>query len=130
MNLVQVGASAEAFGHPSECSEPAIGEVQSISPNNITFFPEEGATGELASVSTADIHFDSHAHEYTAPPDGSGCTSFSSHDIDPDDAVLPQITVNGSKVYTDNNPVFTDPESGGDINITESIPNITVNYGT
>jgi len=130
MNLVQIGASAEAFGHPSQCSEPAVGEVQSTSSNNITFSPDSGTIGELASVDTADIHFDSHAHNYIAPPIGPGCTSFSSHDVDPDDAVLPQITVNGSKVYTDNNPVTTDPESGGDINITESIPNITVNYGT
>lgn len=130
MSLVIVGAAAEAFGHPSECSEPAIGEVQSTSSNNITFSTEGATAGELASVGTADIHFDSHAHNYIAPPIGPGCTSFSSHDIDPDDAALPQITVNETKVYTDNNPVATDPDSGGDVNITEGIPNVTVNYGT
>jgi len=130
MNFVQVGATVEAFGHPSNCSEPAIGEVQSTSSSNIIFSPDGGLTSELASVDTADIHFDSHAHDYIAPSIGPGCTSFSSHDIDPDDAVLPQITINGAKVYTDNNPVASDPDSGGDVNITESIPNVKVNYGT
>jgi hypothetical protein len=49
-----------------------------------------------------------------------GCTSSFSHDIDPDDDILPEIRVNGSKVYTnDRNPVTTDPGSGGDINIIE-----------
>lgn len=114
MNLVTIGASCEAFGHPTECVEPVIGEVQSTGSHNITNTNANGETAEIATVATANLHFDSHAHTY----DGSSCIDNQSHDVDPDSGSMPNIRVNGSQVYVKDNGVTTDPVTGGDIDIT------------
>jgi len=117
MILVTIGTEAEAEGHPSACGEVVTGEVQGTGVSSLTVSRAGEATAPVATVDTADIHFEPHDHEFIPLP-GPGCTSSSSHDVDPDDNVLPEIRVNGSKVYTnDSNPVTTDPESGGNINI-------------
>ena len=117
MIFVTIGTEAEAEGHPSDCEEVVTGEVQGSGVTSFTVSRVGEETAPVATVDTADIHFDSHAHEYVPPP-GPGCTSSSSHDVDPDDNIMREIRVNGSKVYTnDRNPVTTDPESGGNINI-------------
>jgi len=123
MTLVTVGARCEASGHPSECQEPAIGEVIQTSSTNITNTTAGGETAEIATVSTADIHFDSHAHNYSTL---LGCHDNQSHTLDPESSMLPNITINGSQVYVVDNPVATDPGSGGDISITDpgSINNV------
>lgn len=124
MTFVTIGATCEAYGHPTECDEPAIGSVIQTSSHGIINTNESGETKEIATVDTADISFDSHSHNYSAI---SGCGDNKSHTIDPDAAKLPSITINGSQVYVMDNPVATDPASGGDVVIadTGSINNVT-----
>ncbi len=37
MSFAMIGAPCEAAGHPSDCQEPAVGEVKQTSSHNITF---------------------------------------------------------------------------------------------
>lgn len=116
MTLVTVGAVCEADGHPSQCEEPVIGEVVQTSSNNISNTTASGETAQIATVDTADIVFDSHSHNYSSL---LGCHDNQSHTLDPESSTLPNITVNGSQMYVVNNPVATDPGSGGDVTITD-----------
>lgn len=109
-----IGSSAEAGGHPSDCTETVSGTVQSTSSTSVSV---NGT--EVASTATADIHFDTHSHEYSGDP--PSCKDDQSHDIDPDDpgpGLSDSVTINGNPVYLKADAVTTDPGSGGDVNIT------------
>lgn len=112
--IALVGALCEAFGHPSSCTEPAPGSVESTSSHGITV-TANGETHEVASIASADIVLPSHAHDYT---DAEGCHQNESHAIDPTGE--PSITINGSPVYKVDNSVTTDPITGGDVDITNN----------
>ena len=114
MNFAMIGAPCEAAGHPSDCQEPAVGEVKQTSSHNITFTDASGDTKEVATEATADIHFDSHAHDYS---ELEGCHDNQSHDIDPDTDKMSPITINGSQIYLVDTAVTSDPGSGGDVEI-------------
>ena len=109
--LALVGSSAEAYDHPSDCEEPVAGTVVST---DGCFVTVNGT--EVATTQTADIHFDSHSHDYTVL---EGCHQDESHDIDPDEGST-MITVNGSPAYLTKDRVTTDPESDGDVDIIDS----------
>jgi hypothetical protein len=110
-----IGADAEASGHPTECEEPALGEVSSTSSTGISI-TVGGQSAELASIDSADISFDSHAHDYTSE---DGCHELSSHSLDPDSGE-PSITINGSPIYVISGGVTADPITGGDVDITSN----------
>lgn len=118
-----IGSSCEAYGHPSECQEPAPGTVTETSASSVSI---DGVS--IGTVSTADMHFNSHAHAYEPDP---GCTSFGSHDIDPDDpgpGTDSSVMINGSPVYVVNTSVTTDPSSGGSVDIIDSGGNSSVSH--
>lgn len=108
--------SAEANGHPTECTEPVDGQVQSTESHSVTITNSAGDSKEIATANSANIHFDSHAHTYDSE---NGCIDNESHDIDPDAAKLSQsVTINGSSVYLKKDAATSDPTSGGDVNFT------------
>jgi hypothetical protein len=108
-----IDATAEAFGHPSECTEPAPGTVVSAGSHGITV-SAGGSTKEVATIAAADISVPSHAHDYTSE---EGCHQNESHTLDPDNGE-PSITINGSPVYLVEDGVTTDPTTGGNVDIT------------
>lgn len=126
--LVLEGAPAKAYGHPTECTEPAPGSVQGTSGQSVSV---NGTP--IATVATADINFNSHAHAYEDTNDdgiADTCTNFQSHSIDPS-TVSQSVTVNGSPAYIDDNaPEATDPGSGGDVEITGTGGNSSVKETT
>lgn len=107
-----IGAGAEAFGHPTSCTEPAPGEIVSTTSNGISV-TVGGVTHEVASISSADISIPSHAHSYSGE---KGCHNKESHAIDPGGES--SITINGSPIYLVEDSVTTDPTSGGAVDIT------------
>lgn len=118
--LAVIDAAVDAFGHPSSCSEPVGGSVESTASHGVTV-TVGGITRELATIASADISLPSHAHEYT-DVDGDGakeCTSFQSHTIDPSTASS-SLTINGSPVYVVADGVATDPTTNGSIDITNN----------
>lgn len=103
--------TAEAFGHPGACTEPAPGSVVDTRDNSITV-TSGGTSKQLACIADNDINFPSHGH---GTSEGS-CTNFQSHDIDPD-VGEPSITINGSPIYRVEDAVTSDPITGGDVNL-------------
>lgn len=115
--LALIGATCEAYGHPTECQEPAPGSVVSTTSHNVTV---NGV--QVATDASADMNFPTHSHDYTVL---DGCHQNSSHTLDP--AVeSSSITINGSPVYITADAVATDPVTGGDINIADSGGNSSV----
>lgn len=108
--------SCEAEGHPTECQEPVSGQVVQDSTHNVTITNASGETKQIASVNSATMQFDSHAHDYDAE---FGCQENASHSIDPSNGVA-TITINGSPVYAFGTDVATDPKSGDAINFTDT----------
>lgn len=115
--------SCEALNHPTECTEPAPGQIQQTAAHGVTITNESGDSQQIATIASADMHFDSHAHDYSSL---QGCHDNQSHDIDPDNGSS-SITINGSPVYLVKDGVTTDPGSGGDVNITQAGINNSVN---
>lgn len=116
-----IGSNADAFGHPTECEEPADGSVSSETSTSVTV---NGS--EIATINTATLSFPSHSHDYS---DIDGCHQNQSHSLDPDDpgpGISTSVTVNGSPVYLTADNVATDPTSGGNIDITNSGGNNSV----
>lgn len=108
--------SAEANGHPTECTEPVDGQVQSTDSHSVTITNSDGDSKEIATADSADIYFDSHAHTYDSI---SGCIDKESHNLDPDAVKRSQsVTINGSSVYLKKDAATTDPTSDGDVNFT------------
>lgn len=116
-NFVLIGASCEAFGHPTECTEPVDGTVDSTSSTSVSI---NGA--DVATVATADLSFDEHSHDYS---DLEGCHDNQSHTLDPE-TVSTSVTINGSPLYIEESGVASDPITGGNINITSSGSNNSV----
>lgn len=111
--FVTIGDEIEAFGHPSQCSEPASGSVESSSGSSLTVTTAADETKEIASLGTATIEVPSHGHD---TDDDDNCTQFESHSVEPND-VLDSVTLNGQKLYKAGENVATDPTSGGKIDI-------------
>lgn len=125
MNLVTVGATCEAEGHPSECTPVVSGTVQETAVASLTINNANGTASAVATTETADLHFDSHSHDY----DGT-CHQDESHDVDPS-VTSSSLTLNkadgtNSPLYIVGDAVGTDPTSGGDINITDAGDNNSV----
>jgi hypothetical protein len=78
------GAPAEAYGHPSVCSEPAPGTVTDTSPVTYNGTP-------IATQQDGTIDFDSHGHSTT---DTGSCTDYQTHSVTPQ-TVSPSVTYNG-----------------------------------
>lgn len=117
--LVLIGANCEAFGHPSECTEPAPGTVDLVDTTTISV---NGTT--IACEENADMHFDSHAHDHSST---EGCHDNQSHDLDPESAKLSSsLTYNGSPLYVKDTSVTTDPGSGGNVDIVDTGGNTSV----
>jgi hypothetical protein len=106
--IALIGASCNAFGHPTECEEPATGIIVSDSSSSVTI---NGTA--VATIATASISFSSHSHDYSSQ---DGCYNKSSHSIDPD-TTTSSITLNQSPLYLAGVGVATDPISGGNVSI-------------
>lgn len=117
-----IDATCEAFGHPSECTEPAPGSVASDAQTNVTV-TVDGTTKEFASIDSASIDIPSHAHDYDST---NGCHDNQSHTLDPDTGE-PSITIDGSPIYTVENSVTSDPVTGGDVDITSNPITTSIN---
>lgn len=110
-----IGSNVEAYGHPSDCEEPAGGSVVSTGSVSVTV---NGT--EIATKPTADINIPSHDHDYDSE---NGCHQSESHTLDPDDpgpGLSDSVTINGNKMYTVNTGVASDPTTGGDIDIIDA----------
>lgn len=105
------GMSAEASGHPTECTEPASGSVNGGA-SSVTVTDSGGNTKALATVADSSVDFPSHSHDYS---ESEGCHDMQSHSIDPD-TVSSSVSVNGSAVYIVGD-VGTDPTTGGTVSI-------------
>ncbi|RKS83328.1 hypothetical protein BDK61_2671 [Haloarcula quadrata] len=103
-----IGAPTEANGHPSACSEPATGSVESTDDAPLSI---EGA--DVATHAAAVMHFPSHGH--ATDPMGN-CIDYQTHDLTPDQDHL--LTVNGEPVMCVDDST-TDPGSGGTATITD-----------
>lgn len=115
--LVVVGASLEAFGHPTECTEPAPGSVTGSSTVSI-----DG--DDVAVKSQASLEFPSHGHDID---DSKDCIDKYSHSFQPDESALSNsVTINGNPAYLDGGTVGTDPGTGGDVNYTDNGGNDSV----
>lgn len=117
------GATAEAVGHPTECTEPAQGSVDSDASTGIIVSVGD-VSRDISTVASSSITFSSHAHAYSTE---DGCHNLSSHSLTADSGDG-SITVNGSPVIGVGNGVTTDPITGGNVNITgnEIQTNITI----
>lgn len=107
-----IGADCEAFGHPTECQEPAPGTVESDNSTGITV-TVNGTTCEIATLDSATMNFPSHAHDHSTL---EGCHQNESHALDPDTGES-TITINGSPIYQIESAVTSDPTTGGDVGI-------------
>lgn len=116
-NFVLIGASCEAFGHPTSCTEPAPGSVVSEATSSVTI---NGTP--VATTGTADLNFPSHAHDYSTL---EGCQNNASHTLDAD-TVSSSVTLNGNPLYIEEDGIATDPITGGNINMTGSGSNSSV----
>lgn len=121
-DLVTLTANCEAFGHPSACTEPAPGDVQEESPASLTLTNAGGTTKQIASVDTADMHFDSHGHD---TDEEGNCIQFETHDVDPS-VTSSSLTLNNSPLYIVGDGVGTDPTTGGDIDIIDAGINVSL----
>lgn len=117
VTLDKNGDSAEALGHPSDCTEPAPGSVGQFNSetNSVTVTNANGDTKRLAARKDANLKFPSHAHDYS---DLEGCHDDASHTLLPTTSKSSSsVTIDGSPVFIVESAVDTDPKSGGDVNI-------------
>lgn len=117
--LALIDASCEASGHPTECEEPATGQISQTNSHNVTV-TVGGTSKEIATVSDSSLSFSSHAHTY----DDESCIDNESHEITGTSSS--NITINGSPVYLVESGVATDPTSGGDVDIVSNPISSTV----
>ncbi|QBI90033.1 hypothetical protein ChaoS9_130 [Halobacterium phage ChaoS9] len=117
-NIALAGAPCEADGHPSECTEPATGTVESTDESLLSV---EGV--DVGTHGTAVLHFPSHAHDYN---EEDGCIALQSHDLTPDQEHL--LTINGASVMLDGDST-TDPGSGGTAEIIDHGGNEVLTVG-
>ncbi|SEH61091.1 hypothetical protein SAMN05192561_11269 [Halopenitus malekzadehii] len=103
-----IDAPCEADGHPSACSEPAAGAVEST---DDALLSVEGA--DVADHATAVMHFADHGH--STDPMGN-CVDYQTHDLTPDQEHI--LMVNGAPVMCVDDST-TDPGSGGTAMLTD-----------
>lgn len=113
--IAVIGATANAYGHPTECEEPASGEIVSTASHGISV-TVNGNTHDVATVGSADVSVTSHAHSHSSE---DGCGDYQSHSVSPDGE--PSITINGSALCEVGNNIATDPSTGGDIDATNPV---------
>lgn len=116
-DVVTLGNTVEAFGHPTNCTEPATGSVsqKGSETNGVTITNASGTTSRLASVADAELVVSSHAHDYSST---EGCHDTASHALSPDSSeVSSSLSIDGSPVMLAGAAVTTDPKSGGDVKI-------------
>jgi len=117
VTLDKDGQSAEALGHPDDCTEPAPGEVSQYQSetNNVTVTNANGDTQRLAARKDANLKFPSHSHDYS---ELEGCHDDASHTLlPPESKVSSSVTIDGSPVFVVGSAVETDPKTGGNVNI-------------
>lgn len=118
-----IDADCDAYGHPTNCTEPAPGTIVQDSSHNVTV-TVSGTTKELATIASATMDFPSHAHDYTTD---DGCHQNESHALDPDASEdSPSLTINGSPVYLVGTGVTTDPTTGGSVDIVSNPISINI----
>jgi len=106
--LLYITQGVEAFGHPSACTEPAPGTVESTGFASVTL-----NGNPLAGGGSDTMEFSSHGHDTDS--DGN-CIDNASHSITTDSSS--SVTVNGSPVGIIGSNV--DPKTGGRIEADES----------
>jgi len=107
--------SCETTGHPEDnCTEPVPGQVVKTSDHNVTVTNAAGETKQLATITSADMFFESHSHDYSAL---QGCHQDESHSLDPDKSKVSSMTINGSPVYLKESAVTSDPITDKAVNL-------------
>jgi hypothetical protein len=117
--IAVIDADCEAFGHPTECEEPAPGYLEKTGGHGITV-TAGGITKEIATKAQSNIRFDSHSHAYN----DSTCEDDAAHDLSYDGE--PTIKINGSSIYLVEDNVTSDPKTGGRVDIVDN-PMATAN---
>lgn len=120
--------SVAAYGHPSDCSEPAPGSVSQYQSetNSVTVNNADGVEERFATLADANLSIPSHAHDYSA---AEGCHDNASHTIlSESDKVSSSVNINGSPVFLEGSSVTTDPKSGGDVEISDGAVNSSVSH--
>lgn len=116
--LVLLGANCEATGHPGECGAVASGTTQDADGDTSV------TINGVPVMTHGDVmHFGSHAHAYEGDP--PACTSYSSHDLTPDQTHA--VTVNGQSIVHVGDST-TDPGSGGTASVVDSGGNSAVTH--
>lgn len=120
--VVLIGASCEATGHPSSCTEPAPGTVENTDGNDTITL-----NGKPLADHGDKMHFPSHAHKYSdINSDGAKeCHDNQSHDLVPDQN--PVISIDGNPVMRVADST-TDPGSGGTAEIKDSGGNSVISH--
>lgn len=127
VTLDVTGQSAEAAGHPTNCTEPAPGEVSQFESetNSVTVTNASGEQERLATLADANLFFPTHAHDYSVD---LGCHDNAEHKLLPKEAdTASSITINGSPVFLTGDGVTTDPKTGGSVNIINAGINNSLN---
>lgn len=124
ISLVTLSADCEAYGHPSDCTEPAPGKVEQQASHSVSVTNSSGETKQLATVASANMNFSTHAH---GTDEDGNCGDDASHTLDPMTVGLSSsVTINGSAVYLQKLGVQSDPKTGDNIDIINSGVNNSV----
>jgi hypothetical protein len=115
--------SCEAFGHPSDCTEPAPGSVSQYQSkiNSIRIITNNNSS-RAATTSDANLNFSSHSHDYSVE---QGCHEDSSHKLIPN-VTSSTVTIDGSPIFVKEYSVQTDPVSNGSVDIKSEEVNKTI----
>ncbi len=119
--------TVNAFGHPSNCTEPALGSVSQYESetNNVTVTNATDSSSRFATRADANLYLPSHAHDHSVL---QGCHEDQSHYLLPDkDSDASSVTVNQSPIFINGDSVTTDPTSGGRVSLTNEV-NESVTY--
>jgi uncharacterized Zn-binding protein involved in type VI secretion len=116
------GSSCESDGHPADCQETVAGTTEdSDGDTSVTI------DGSPITTQADSMAFPSHAHEYVVPDDPEldpYCSSFSSHNLSPDDDH--SLTINGTPVVRKGDTA--DDPGGGTATVTGSGGNGSVTH--
>jgi len=101
-----IGDPCKADGHPSECQEPATGNIQNSDGNAPLTLD-----GTVVADHGDDMHYSSHAHDTDTDDNGNTtCTDTQTHDLTPEQTN--PWTIDGrSLILIDDDT--SDPGSGG-----------------
>jgi len=90
--ITLIGSDVDAFGHPSECTEPAPGTVDTVNGSDVNV---NGT--DVYTTKSADMVIPSHDHSFAPLP---GCHDSQEHAIDPTETH--NVTVNGETMYIES----------------------------